>query len=150
MTSKGLQEVNGCSQTAETIFADGAPKQPEKPDRLISLRCRLGDSFWNCLEDSLEPFRLDTPKNAAPKKEVPDSSNCLGRSGIVHYFLQNLVTRRQDAAHDLQHAALVQLLEYLVGGQHGFRVFFRSLLQPRAQFRAWIAWRNFQRNRLCR
>ena len=78
MTPKGLQEVNGRGQTAETIFADGAPKQPEKPDRLISLRCRLGDSFWNCLEDSLEPFRLDAPENAAPKKEIPDSpATCL-------------------------------------------------------------------------
>src|SRR5216683_6509890 len=148
MTSKGLQEVNGCSQTAETIFADGAPKQLEKPDRLISLRRRLGDSFWNGLEDSLEPLRLDAPKNAAPKKEIPESSNGLRRSGIVDNLLQNLVTRRQGAAHDLQHAALVQLLEHFVGAQHGFRVFFRSLLQSRAQFSAWIAWRNFKRNRL--
>src|ERR1700682_4679496 len=143
MTSKGLQEVNGRSQTAETVFAEGAPKQPEKSDRLVPLRCRLGDSFWNCLEDPLEPFRLDAPKNAAPKKEIPYRSNGLGRSGIVDYLLQNLVTRCQGTAHDLQHAALVQLLEHFVGAQHGFRVFFRSLLQPRAQFRTRVARRNF-------
>jgi hypothetical protein len=113
---KGLQEVNGCGQTAETIFAEGTPKQPEKPDRLISLRRRLGDSFWDGLEDPLEPFRLDAPENAAPKKEIPDCSDGLGRSGIVDYLLQNLVTRCQGAAHDLQHAALVQLLEYFVRG----------------------------------
>jgi len=116
VTPEGLQKVNGCSQAAKTIFAHGAPKQPENADRLISLRCRLSDSFGNCLEDSLEPFRLDAPKNAAPKKQIPDSSNGLGRFGIVDCLLQNLVTRRQGAAHDLQHAALVQLLEYFVGG----------------------------------
>src|SRR5258708_31913905 len=125
MAPKSLQEVNGCSQTAETILANGAPKQPEEADRLISLRRRLCDSFGNCLEDSLEPFRLDAPKNAAPEKQIPDSSNGLGRSGIVDYLLQNLVTRCQGATHDLQHAALVQLLQHFVGAQHGFRVFFR-------------------------
>src|SRR5713101_5749293 len=143
MTSKGLQEVNACSQTAETIFADGAPKQPEKPDRLISLRCRLGDSFWNCLEDSLEPFRLDAAKYATEKEDVPDSPDRLRRFGIVYYLVQNLVARRQSPAHNLQHTAIVQLLEHFVRSQHRFGMFFRSMLQSGAQLRTRVTRRNF-------
>src|SRR6267143_4744911 len=143
MTPKGLQEVDGRSQTAEAVFAEGAPKQPEEADRLIPLRRRLCDSLRNCLEDPLEPVRLDAPKNTAPKKKIPDGPNGLGRSGIVDYLLQNLVTGCQGTAHNLQQAAIVQLLEYFVAGQHGFRVFFRSPLEPRAQVRMRVAWRNF-------
>jgi hypothetical protein len=55
VASKRLQEVDGGGQAAEAIFADETPKKSQKTDRLISLRCHLGDSFWNCLEDPLEP-----------------------------------------------------------------------------------------------
>src|SRR3981081_1543440 len=143
MASKGLQEIYGCGQTAETIFAAETPKQTEEADRLFSLRCRLGDSFGNCLEDSLEPFRLDAPKNLAPKQEIPDGANGFGRSGIVDYLLQNLVARRQGATHDLQHTAVVQFVEDFVRGQDSFSMFFRSLLQSRAQRGARVARRNF-------
>src|ERR1700675_3174961 len=148
VTSKGLQEVNGCKQTAEAIFAERPPKQPEKADRLISLGRRLGDSFWNCLEDPLEPFRLDASKNAAPKKEISDGPDGLGGSDIVDYLLQDLVTRSQGATHDLQHAMLVQFLEHFVRGQHRLSMFFGGLLQSRAQLGTRAARRNFQRNRL--
>jgi oxalate decarboxylase family bicupin protein len=65
---------------------------------LISLGRRLGDSFWNCLEDPLEPFRLDASKNAAPKKEIPDGPDGLGRFDIVDYLLQDFITRGQSAS----------------------------------------------------
>ena len=54
MTSKGLQEFSGSSQTAETTFAAESPKQAEEVNRLISLRRCLGYSFGNCLEDTLD------------------------------------------------------------------------------------------------
>src|SRR6202163_4976374 len=106
VTSKGLQKGDGCGQTAETIFAERSPKQPEKADRLIPFGRRLCDSLRNCLTDPLEPFRLNASKNAAPQKEVPDGANRLGCPGIVHYFLQNFVARCQPAAQDLQHATI--------------------------------------------
>src|SRR5438309_11399823 len=143
MASKGFQETYGCGQTAETIFAAETPKQTEEADRLFSLRRRLGDSFGNCLEASFEPFRLDAPQNSAPKQEIPDGANGFGRSGSVDHLLQNFVTRRQGATHDLQHTAFVQFLEDFVCGQDSFSVFFRSLLQSRAQLGARVARRNF-------
>src|ERR1700694_4387657 len=111
MTSKGLQKIYGCGQTAQTVLTCETRKQAEKADRLFSLGACLGDTFGNCLEDSLEPFRLDAPKNLAPKQEIPDGANGFGRSGIVDHLLQNFVTRRQGATHDLQHTAVVQFLE---------------------------------------
>ena len=132
MTSQGLQKVDGRGQTAETIFAERSPKEPEKADRLIPFGRRLCDSLRNCLEDPLEPFRLNASKNAPPKEEISDGANRLGRPGIVHYFLQNFVARCQPAAQDLQHAAIVQLLEHLVGGQDRFCVLFGCLIQAGA------------------
>jgi hypothetical protein len=83
VTSKGLQEVNGRGQTAETIFAAETPKQAEEANGLFSLRRRLGYSFGNCLEESLEPFRLDAAENLSPEKQVPDGPNGFGRPGTV-------------------------------------------------------------------
>src|SRR6266852_4855318 len=114
MASKGLQEIYGCGQTAQTVFAGEAPKQAEEPDRLFLLCGRLGDSFGNRLEDILEPFRLDAAENLAPEEEISDGTNGFGRSGIVDDLLQNLVARRQGAAHDLQHTAIVQLLQHFI------------------------------------
>ena len=70
VASKGLQEVNRGGQTAETIFVSDPPEQAEEANRLVALRCCLGYSFRNCLEDSLEPFRLDVAKNLAPEEKL--------------------------------------------------------------------------------
>jgi len=41
MTPKGLREIDGCSQTAETIFAQDGPKlAPLSPGRFLPARCR--------------------------------------------------------------------------------------------------------------
>src|ERR1700682_594299 len=124
MTSKRLQKVDGSGQTTETIFTTESPKQAEETNRLVSLCRRLGYPFGNGLEDTLEPVRLDAPKELAPEEEISDGSNGFGRFGPVHHLLQNFVARRQRAAHDLQHTATVQLLEHFVRGQHGLRMLF--------------------------
>src|SRR5713101_486405 len=114
VTSKGLQEVNGGGETAKTIFVSETPKHTEHAHRLVSLRCCLGYPFGNCLEKTFEPIRINASKNLAPEEEIPDGSNGFGRFGAVHHLLQNLVARRQGAAHNLQHTAIVQLLEHFV------------------------------------
>src|SRR5258708_12315403 len=133
VTSKGLQQINGGRETAKTIFVSETPKHTEHADRLVSLRCCLGDPFGNCLEKTLEPIRFNASKNLATEEQIPDGSNGFGRSCTVHYLLQKFVTRRQGAAHNLQHAAILQLLEHLVPTKHDFAMFFPRLLQPRAQ-----------------
>jgi hypothetical protein len=135
VTSKSLQKVNGSSQTTQTIFVAETPQHPEEADRLISLRRRLRYSFGNCLEETLEPFRLYAPQNAAPKKKIPNGANGFGRFRIVHDFIQDVVTCRHRAPHKIECTAIVQFLEYFVGRQDRFCVLFGSLSQPRAQFR---------------
>jgi len=147
VTSKGLQEVNCGGKAAKTIFVSETPKHTEHADRLVSLRCCLGDPFGNCLEKTLEPIRFNASKNLATEEQIPDGSNGFGRSCTVHYLLQKFVTRRQGAAHNLQYAAIVLLLEHFVRGQHGFSMFFRGLLQSRAQRSTRVARRNFESNR---
>jgi hypothetical protein len=67
VTPKGLQEVNGSGQTAETIFAAETPKQAEEANRLISLRRCLGYFFGNCLKDTLEPLRFNAAEDLTPE-----------------------------------------------------------------------------------
>src|SRR5438445_13711055 len=143
VTSEGLQEVYSCGEATETILIHESPKQAKKANRLFSLRCCLGDSLWYCLEDSLEPFRLDAAKDLTPEEQIPDSPNGFGRFGIVDNLLENVVARRQGAAHDLQHAAIVQLLQYFVCSQYSFSMLFRSVLQSGPKLSPWVARRNF-------
>ena len=107
MASKGLQEIYGCGQTAKTIFIEETPKYAEDADGLVSLCRCLGYPLGNCLEDALEPFRLDAPQNLPPEEEIPDGANGFGSSHIVDHLLQNFVTRRQGATCDFQHTAIV-------------------------------------------
>ena len=65
VASKGLQEVNGFGQTAETVFAGEPPEQAEEANRSVALGCCLSYPFGNCLGDTFEPFRLDAPENCA-------------------------------------------------------------------------------------
>jgi hypothetical protein len=132
---KGLQKVNGCSQTPQTIFVAETPQHAKEADGLISFRSRLRYSFGNCLEETLEPFRLDASKNAAPKKKVPDGANGFGRLGVVHHLIQNVVTRRNGASHYIERTPAVQFLEHLVSRQDCFCVLFGGLIQPGAQLR---------------
>lgn len=64
VASKGLQEVNGCGRTAETVLAGRPPEQAEEATRSVALGCRLSYPMGNCLADILEPFQLDAPGNA--------------------------------------------------------------------------------------
>jgi hypothetical protein len=64
VASKGLQEVNGFGQTAETVFAGQPPEQAEEANQSVALGRCLSYPFGNCLGDTLEPFRLDSPENA--------------------------------------------------------------------------------------
>src|SRR5258708_40313702 len=70
VTSKGLQQINGGRETAKTIFVSETPKHTEHADRLVSLRCCLGDPFGNCLEKTLEPIRFNASKNLAQKTKI--------------------------------------------------------------------------------
>src|SRR5260370_12982307 len=126
--SQGMAQVNGGRETAKTIFVSETPKHTEPADRLVLLRCCLGDPFGNCLEKTLEPIRFNASKNLATEEQIPDGSNGFGRSCTVHYLLQKFVTRRQGAAHNLQHAAIVQLLDHPVRSHHAFGLFFRRPL----------------------
>src|SRR5712671_5354049 len=120
MTSKGLQEIYSCGQTAKAVFVSEAPKHAEHADRLVSLRCGLGYPFGNCLKDTLEPIRFNASKNLAPEEQIPDGTNGFGSFGAVHYLFQKFVARGQGAAGNVQHTAIVQLLKHFVRGQYSF------------------------------
>jgi hypothetical protein len=83
VASKGLQEVNGFGQTAETVFAGEPPEQAEEANRSVALGCCLSYPFGNCLGDTLERFRRDAPENALEEEEIPNGPNGFGRFGIV-------------------------------------------------------------------
>jgi hypothetical protein len=61
---KGFEEVNGFGQTAETVFAGQPLEQAEEANQSVALGRCLSYPFGNCLGDTLEPFRLDSPENA--------------------------------------------------------------------------------------
>jgi hypothetical protein len=93
VTSKGLQEIYGRGETAKAIFVSEAAKHAEHTNRLVSLGCGLGYTFWNCLEDAFEPIRFNASKNLAPEEEIPDGSNGFRSFCAVHYLLENFVAR---------------------------------------------------------
>jgi hypothetical protein len=67
VTSQGLKEIDSCSQSAKTVFAEESPKQAEDIHWFISISSGLGDALRNRLEDSLEPIRLNAAKNLPPE-----------------------------------------------------------------------------------
>src|SRR6202008_4277897 len=83
---KSLQEINGCCQAAEAVFAEKPSQQTKEPDWFFPLRGGFGDAFRNCLKDALEPFRLDASKNAPPEEQISNSANGLRSFGVVHHF----------------------------------------------------------------
>jgi hypothetical protein len=143
VTPKGLQEINGGCQAAKTVSAGEPPEQAEETNGLVALHCGLGYPFGDRLDDTLEPLRVDTSESALQQEKIPNSPNGFGCFGIVHYLLQKFVAGGQAGAHNLQHTASVQLLEYFVRGQYSFGMFFGCLLQTRAQRRTRVAGRDF-------
>jgi len=135
VASKGLQKVNGCSQTTKTVFVAETSQHPKKTNRLISLCRRLRYSLGNCLKQTLEPFRLDASKNAPPKKKISDGANGFGRFRIVHDFIENVVTCRHCAPHQIERTSVVKFLEHFINCQDRFRVLFGRPIQPGAQHR---------------
>src|SRR6266436_1410986 len=67
VTSQGLQEIDSCSQSAKTVFAEESQKHAEDIHRFISISSGLGDTLRNRLEDSLEPIRLNAANNLPPE-----------------------------------------------------------------------------------
>src|SRR6185503_6649003 len=144
MSAKALEEVDGGSQAAEAVFAARAPKERPEPNRLVAVCGRLGEAIGNRLEDALEPVGLDSAQHALPEHQVAQRANGGGSVGPVHYRAEQLVARGQGAAYHIEHAAVVQLLEYVVGGQDRFGVVLGCPLDARAQLLARVARRDVQ------
>jgi len=106
----------------------------------------LGDAFRDCLEDSLEPLRLDAAKYATEKEQIPDSPNPFRRLGTSTGFSRISSSPPGHPAY-LQYTPLVQLLEYFVRRQDRFGGFF-GVVPVGSAVSSALRGGNFQRNRL--
>src|SRR5258708_37386323 len=143
MTSKSLEKICGCGQTPKSVFGKKPAQQSEKTDWLLWLCGRFRQAFRNRFEDTLKRLRLDAAENVLPENQISYGANCLRSSDLVHDFIQNVIARRQHAARQLQHAAIMQLLQHFVGRQDRFSVLLGSVLQTRLQLCTRVARRNF-------
>src|SRR5438067_13889860 len=63
-------------------------------------------------------------------QQVADRADRLRRLRVVHDLFQDVVARRQCSVQDIERAAIIQLLQHLVSGEHRFCVFRWSALEP--------------------
>src|SRR5438132_530101 len=107
---EALEEVDGCGQATQAVFAQPTPQELPHANGFVALRRRGRETARNRLKESLEPSRLDAPENLLPEHEVAQRADYLWRDHIVDDLLEDFVAGPDSARDRIQEVAVVESL----------------------------------------
>jgi hypothetical protein len=109
-----------------------------------TMHTRLGKAFGNRLQEDSERLGVDAIDHLAPDEQLANRARRLRCVDLVDGLRQQLVTRCQRAASDVENPALVELAQEVVCRQQRLRVIVGRALESGAQGLARIARRRLK------